>query len=343
LWDVLTTSMGKRETPLTIAITTAGCGRTGIAWELYEYAKRVQAGEIEDPTFLPVMLEPPAGFDWRDPAVWAYVNPALGVFRSLEEMQTSAKRAEHVPAQQAAFRQLYLNEWREGHAEPWLDMVVWDEGATMELPAVPPATRCWVGVDLSATTDLTAVVAVFEHADGFLAVPKFFVPEEGIRRRGERDGVNYPLWAEEGRIVATGGSVVDYAAVEEHIADLAETYRVEAIAIDRWNSTATATRLMEQGLPVVRFGQGFASMSGACKELERLVLARQLQHDGNPVLRWCLSNVALEQDAAGNIKITKSKSRDKVDGADALAKAIGVAQTEGSRMIYEERPSFIVL
>ena len=128
LWDVLTTSMGKREQPLTIAITTAGVGRTGIAWELYAYAKRVQAGEVDDPTFLPVLLEPPEGFDWRDPEVWAYVNPALGVFRRLEEMQTCAKRAEHVPAQQAAFRQLYLNEWREGIGEPWLDLAIWDEG-----------------------------------------------------------------------------------------------------------------------------------------------------------------------------------------------------------------------
>ena len=131
--------------------------------------------------------------------------------------------------------------------------------------------------------------------------------------------------------------------VEDHIAGLAETHRVEAIAIDRWNSTATTTRLMEQGLPVVRFGQGFASMSPACKELERLVLNRRLYHDGNPVLRWCLSNVALEQDAAGNIKVGKSKSREKVDGAVALAMAIGVAQTEGSRSVYEERPSFLTI
>jgi phage terminase large subunit-like protein len=196
LWDVLTTSMGKREQPLTIAITTAGVGRTRIAWELYAYAKRVQAGEVDDATFLPVLLEPPEGFDWRDPEVWAYVNPALGVFRSLEEMQTSAKRAEHVPAQQAAFRQLYLNEWREGHAEPWLDLAIWDEGL-VDPGEISPGTRCWIGVDLSATTDLTAVVAVFEgaggrssvmggwqvlatagepldHEDGFLAIAKFF-------------------------------------------------------------------------------------------------------------------------------------------------------------------------
>jgi phage terminase large subunit-like protein len=204
LWDVLTTSMGKRECPLTITITTAGCGRTSIAWELYSYAKRVAAGEVEDPTLLPVLLEPPEGFDWRDPEVWQYVNPALGVFRSLEEMQTSAKRAEHVPAQQAAFRQLYLNEWRDGSAAPWLDLAIWDEGEIkIDTTQLDHGSRCWIGVDLASTADLAAVVAVFEHEDGYLAIPRFYCPEGGIRRRRERDGVNYPQWAKQGHLTAT--------------------------------------------------------------------------------------------------------------------------------------------
>jgi phage terminase large subunit-like protein len=136
--------------------------------------------------------------------------------------------------------------------------------------------------------------------------------------------------------------VVDYAHVEAYIANLAERFRVEAIAsIDRWNSTGTQTRLLEQGLPVVKFGQGFASMSPAVKETERLILARRLYHDGNPVLRWCLANIAIAQDPAGNVKIDKDKAREKVDGAVALAMAVGVAQTEGARSIYEERPAFL--
>jgi phage terminase large subunit-like protein len=344
LWDVLTTSMGKREQPLVIAITTAGVGRNGIAWELYAYAKRVAAGEVDDPTFLPVLLEPPEGFDWRDPAVWAYVNPALGVFRSLEEMTTSAKRAEHVPAQQAAFRQLYLNEWREGAAEPWLDLAIWDEAETeVDLEELEPGIRAWVGVDLSSTTDLTAVVAVLEQDDGgYLCLPRFWVPEESLRRRSERDGVPYALWSEQGHIIATPGSVVDYGAVEDYVADLAERFRVESIAIDRWNSTATTTRLLDQGLPVIRFGQGFASMSPAVKATERLILAKKLAHDGNPVMRWCLSNVAIAQDAAGNQKIDRARAKEKVDGAVALAMAIGVGETEGrTSSVYEERPSFL--
>jgi phage terminase large subunit-like protein len=345
LYNTLVSSQGKRETPITIIITTAGVGRGLVGWELYAHAKRVEAGEVTDATFLPVIFEIAPETDWRDRDAWLEVNPAIASgFRSLEEMEVSAARAEHIPAQVAAFEGLYLNRWLDGAAQPWLDLAIWDESASeFRFEDIDPGTRCWLGVDLSATTDLTAVVAVFEHGDGYLAVPQFFVPADGIRRRSERDGVPYLSWSEEGHLTATAGAVVDYSAVEEHIVELAENYRVEAIAIDRWNSTATTTRLLEQGLPVVRFGQGYASMSPACKEVERLVLARQLYHTGCPVLRWCLGNVALEQDAAGNIKITKSKSKEKVDGAVALAMAIGVAQSEGSRMIYEERPSFLMV
>jgi phage terminase large subunit-like protein len=337
LWDVLTTSIGKRDQPLTIAITTAGVGRTGIAWELYEYAGRVQRGEVEDPTFLPVLLEPPAGFDWRDPEVWAYVNPALGVFRSVEEMQTSAKRAEHVPAQQAAFRQLYLNEWRDGAAEPWLDLSIWDGCQEPVEPA--DGERCWVGVDLSSVSDLAAVVAVWPYSDGYYCKPAFFCPEASILRRTEAP---YATWAEQGWLTATPGSVIDYSYIEHYIAELAERYRCQVI-IDRWNSTATTTRLQEAGIEVVTMGQGYASLSPAMKEAERLILARQIAHDGNPVMRWNLGNVAVAQDPAGNVKPDRARSRDKIDGVLGLIMAIGVAAAAPAGSVYEGRPSFLVI
>jgi phage terminase large subunit-like protein len=298
----------------------------------------VQEGEVEDPTFLPVLLEPPAGFDWRDPEVWAYVNPALGVFRSLEEMQTSAKRAEHVPTQQAAFRQLYLKEWRDGSAEPWLDLAVWDEGEAEVEPQ--DGDRCWIGVDLASVSDLAAVVAVWPHEDGYFCKPAFFCPAEGIRRRSERDGVPYALWAEQGHLVATPGSVIDYGYIEAYIADLAERYRVQVI-IDRWNSTSTTTRLGEAGIDCVTMGQGYASLSPAMKETERLILARQITHDGNPILRWNLGNVAAAQDPAGNMKPDRARSRDKIDGVLGLIMAIGVASASPAGSIYESRPSFL--
>jgi phage terminase large subunit-like protein len=344
LYNTLVSSQGKREQPLTLIITTAGVGRGSVCWELASYARRVASGEVTDPTFLPVLFEVEPGVDWRDRTAWADLNPAIASgFRSLEEMEISATRAEHLPAQVASFERLYLNRWLDGAAEPWLDLAIWDEGEQeVDLEAIDPGDRCWLGVDLSSTQDLTAVVAVLEHGDGYLCLPRFFAPADGIRRRSERDGVNYQLWAEQGHIVATAGSVVDYGVVEGYVAELAERFRVEAVAIDRWNSTGTQTRLQAIGLPVVTFGQGFASMSPAVKEVERLILDRKIAHDGNPVMRWCLGNVAIAQDPAGNIKIDRAKAREKVDGAVALAMAIGVADSQGrATSVYEERPSFL--
>ena len=219
----------------------------------------------------------------------------------------------------------------------------WDEAAVeIDLEAIEDGARAGSASTCRATGDLTAVVALIERGDdGYLVLPRFFVPEDGIRRRSEREGVNYALWAEQEHIVATPGSVVDYGVVEGYVAGLAERFRVEAIAIDRWNSTATTTRLLEAGLPVIRFGQGYARMSPACKEIERLILSRRLAHDGSPVMRWCLGNVAIAQDAGRQRQDRQRPGARKVDGAVALAMAVGVAATEGRHTsVYAERLRF---
>ncbi len=342
LWDVLTSSMGKRDCPLTIAITTAGVGVHGLAWELYDYARRVASGELVDPTFLPILFEAPRDADWQDETLWTAVNPALADgFRSLDEMRMMARRAAEVPAQREAFKRLYLNMWSDGAASPWLDMQTYDRGAVpVDLDALA-GRECWIGVDLSSTEDLTAVVACFPADDDtYDVVPFFFVPQETLRRRQERDQVPYVRWAEEGFLIATEGAVVDYTVVESFIEDLAERFDVREIEIDRWNATGTINRLSAAGLPVVKFGQGYASMSPAVKELERCILSGTLRHGGHPVLRWNFSNVLVEQDPAGNLKFNKARSAEKIDGAVAAAMAVSrAAASRGLESPYEnERP-----
>lgn len=347
LWDVLTSSMGKRETPLTIAITTAGVGVHGLAAELYSYAKRVHAGEVDDPTFLPILFEATDEDDWRDEAVWTAVNPALEAgFRSLEEMRMMAARAAEVPAQLEAFKRLYLNIWSDGAAAPWLDMGLYDEaGDAVDLAALE-GQPCWLGVDLSSTEDLTAVVAAF-HAEegGYYVHPLFFVPADNLRRRQERAQIPYLLWRDQGLLTATPGNVVDYDAVETAIIGLAERFRVMEIAIDRWNSTGTINRLTDAGLPVAKFGQGFASMSPAVKEVERAILSQRFFHGGNPILRWNFKNVVIDSDPAGNVKFNKARSAEKIDGAVAAAMAVArAAANEAVPSVYEtSREGFLCL
>ena len=336
LYDVLTTSTGARRQPLVFVITTAGWDRNSICWELHDYALKVRDGIIADDSFLPVLYAAPAEADWLDEDVWQAANPALGDFRSLEEMQIAARRAREVPGQQNAFRRLYLCQWTE-QADRWLDMTVWDENGAD--PADLRGRACFAGLDLSTTTDISALELFFPDADGGGDVLSFFwVPDENIRRRSLRDRVPYDHWARDGLIASTEGNVVDYDVIRRDINELASVYQMHEIAIDRWNSTQLQTQLMGDGFTVVPFGQGFASMTAPTKELERLVLERKLRHGGNPVLRWMASNVAVRQDPAGNLKIDKAKSTERVDGMVALAMAVGRAMVrEDVRSVYEVR------
>jgi phage terminase large subunit-like protein len=349
LWRAIRTGMAKAPGSLLWIITTAGRGRNNLAWAVYEYARKVANGEVTDDGFLPVLYEPGPDVDlersWRDEALWHAVNPGLEHgFPDLDGLRQMAREAERRPADREAFWQYHLNHWPEGAALPWIDMTAFDAGAVaLTLDDIPAGTRAWIGIDLSATTDLTCVCALFEWEDGFLAVPWFAVPTEGLRRRSERDGVGYAQWAGDGFVVAIEGAVADYGALEAYVCGLAERFRVEGIAIDPWNSVGTQTRLLEEGLPVVRFRQGYASLSPAMKETERLILAGQLRHDGNPCMRWCVANTAVAMDPAGNVKPDRARSREKIDGAVALIMSVGIAQTEGARSVYEERPSFLVI
>ena len=207
LWDVLASSTGARAQPLVIAISTAGYDRHSILWELYAHAKKVLEHPALDPTFLPVIWEAPADADWRDEKVWRKANPALGDFRSIEELQVACARAQEIPAQENTFRRLYLNQWTEQDAR-WINLDAWDACKVALDPVALAGRRCYIGLDLSTTTDLTAAVAVFPDDDGagFTVLPQFFVPAERILARVTRDRVPYDEWARRGVLTATPGS-----------------------------------------------------------------------------------------------------------------------------------------
>lgn len=338
LWDVLTTSMGARRQPLTVVITTAGWDRHSICWELHQYAGKVHDRVIKDPTFLPVLYGASLDADWLDERVWKRANPALGDFRSLEEMRTAAKQAQDMPGRQSAFRRLYLCQWTEAE-HPWLSFEKWNLCAGAVDPDALRGRTCYAGLDLSTTTDLTALVLLFP-ADGgaFDVLPFFWVPVERLRERAQRDRVPYDLWAREGFLEVTEGNVVDYDRVRERIKQSSERYRIAEIAYDRWNASQLVTQLQDDGATMVPIGQGFATMSAPSKDFEKLVLERRLRHGGHPVLAWCAANVVIEADAAGNVKPSKRKSTDRIDGIVALIMALDRAMRHGDgRSVYDTR------
>jgi phage terminase large subunit-like protein len=269
LYDVLTTSQGARSQPLMLAISTAGYDRHSILWELYAHAKKVAENPSLDPTFLPILYEAPVDADWTDEKVWKHANPALGDFRSLEEMRVAAARAKEIPAQENTFRRLYLNQWTE-QASRWISMPAWDACRPKE--GIDRATlrgqQCYIGMDLSTTKDLTALVAVFPDEDGgFAVLPHFFVPQESIRDRETRDRVPYGTWAREDYLTATPGNIVDYEAVRKQLNAWAAEFDVREIAFDPWNAAGLVAQLEGQdGFTCVSMRQGFAGIAVECRE-----------------------------------------------------------------------------
>ena len=277
-----------------------------------------------DPSFLPILYEAPVDADWTDERVWRKANPALGDFRSLEDMRIAAARAKEIPAQENTFRRLYLNQWTE-QASRWLQMSSWDACQAPIDRAALRGRKCFVGMDLSQTKDLTALVAVFPHETGYDVLPHFFVPADCIRERSNRDRVPYAEWVRQGVLQAIPGPTIDNAAVRQVLQQWAAEFDLQILAHDSWNAPALVQQLEQQdGIVCVPIRQTFPGLTAGTKSLETTVLTRQLRHDGHPVLRWCVSNVAVESDAAGNVKPSKVKSTERIDGVVALIMAVDV-------------------
>lgn len=324
LWDVLASSTGARAQPLVIAISTAGFDRHSILWELYQHALKVKKNPSLDPTFLPVIWEAPIDADWKDEKVWRAANPALGDFRSLEELRAACQRATEIPAQENVFRRLYLNQWTEQDAR-WIALDAWDACRAPIDEAALAGRRCYVGLDLSTTTDLTAAVAVFPDEDGAgcQVVPRFFCPAERIQTRVVRDRVPYDEWARRGLLVATPGPTVDYERVRAELVDWQDRYQVRMVAFDPWNATDLVSRLEKvDGFTCVKMRQGKATLSAPSKAFEKAILEKTIRHDGHPILRWNIQNASVDTDNAGNIQPSKAKSTERIDGIVALIMAL---------------------
>ena len=325
--DVLDTATGARRQPLLFEITTAGYDRHSICFEHHDYSIKVLEGVLQDDSWFAYIAAADEGDDWTDPRSGARPTRTSGISVKEDDLARKAEKAIALPGAQNAFRRMHLNEWTE-QAERWIDMAAWDAcDAPVDLEPLR-GRPCFGGLDLSTTTDVTALAWVFppDDDDGLWHVlSRYFVPEDNLRKRAERDRVPYDLWARQGFIEATPGNVVDYGAIEQRIRADAALFDVKEIAYDPWNATHIALRLQDEGAKMVEFRQGFRSMSAPTRELEKLIVSRKLAHGANPVTRWMAANVAVAQDPAGNLKPAKDKSTERIDGIVALIMALGRA------------------
>lgn len=343
LHDVVHKGTGARRQPMEVLITTAGEPGVGYGWEMHEYALAVRDGAIEDPSFLPVIYAADPADDWTDPATWRKANPNYPTSPKHEYLAGEVAKAQGRIDREGDFKRFHLNLWNAQKAGG-IDMAKWDACRVRPVSLGSLMGRkLWLGLDLSATTDLTALAAVAEAEDGYDVWWRFWLPRGkpgALERRVKADRVPYDRWIDEDLVIATEGDAVDYDAVRATITGavphashegppLMELADVRGCAIDRWNAMQIATQLQGDGLEVVFFGQGFASMSGPTKALDRLLTAGSLNHGGNPVARWMAQNTELLHDGHDNYKPVKPdrrRSGKRIDGIVAEIMALGLAE-----------------
>lgn len=340
LWDAIKTGLVKTPGSLLVVTTTAGIGRENVAYDMYSYARQVATGVIDDEAFLPILLEADSEEDWRDESVWLRVNPGLSCdppYPDLDGMRQMVREAEHRPADREMFRQLHLNVWLDGAANPEWDLAIWDEGhGDIDLDALA-GRRMWIGVDLSKRIDLSAVVATIELDDERFAVHCMgFSPDAQLRKRADNDSAPYPLWAEQGWLTACPGDIVDRGIVEDHIRMLCDRFDVQEVVFD----VALAREMMENleadGIPCAAFPQTLMNFAKPVDTFEDMFLNRRLVHD-SPLLRWAVGNTVMMRDQNDNRRPNKARAADRIDPAVAAIMSISrAAQGASGRSSYED-------
>jgi phage terminase large subunit-like protein len=343
LVDVLTTSMASknRKQPLILYITTSDYDRPSICNEKYEYACKVRDGIVKNPEFLPVIYEAPKDSDWTRPETWKIANPNYGISVDEDYLLRECKRAQDEPAFENTFKRLHLNIKTE-QAVRWIKMEDWDACGMFFEPNLLAGQPCWGGLDLSSKIDTTSFSLFFKPAgidDFWKWMTWFWVPAETIEMRSKRERLPYDLWWKQGFIEQVAGKVVDYSFIRAKINELNKIYKIQDIGYDPYNATHLAQELKEQdGFNMVEFRQGFASMNEPTKELEKLIISQKISHNKHPVLRWMASNVSAVLDPAGNIKMDKAKSTERIDGMVSGVMALGRAIVSEARVsVYESR------
>ena len=342
LYDVLTKgSSDARQNPLHFIITTAGNDRHSIAYELHTKAVDILEGRRVDPTFYPVVYGLKDDEDWEDEENWYKVNPSLGYTVDIERLRDAYREAKQNPADEITFKWLRCNMWVSSTVA-WIPDAIYMRGNESIEAASLEGRDCYAGLDLSSTGDITALVLIFPPRDEnekYVLLPYFWIPEETIPRRVKANSVPYDIWEKQGYIMSTEGNVIHYDFIEKFIMYLSEKYHILEIAVDRWNATQMIQNLEGEGFTIVPFGQGFSSMSAPTKEFYRLLMDGRIIHGGNPVLRWMAGNVVIDTDPAGNIKVTKAKSKEKIDGIVAAIMALDrcIRQEGQSGSVYDER------
>lgn len=345
LYSALETAMGAHDAPMSFVISTQAPTDADLLSTLIDSAKAL--GE-NDPTTLLFLDEVPEDADIWDEKTWYLANPALGDFLNLDELRASARKAQRLPALEASFRNLNLNQRCAAEAH-FLSPAVWKLNDGASDFRVLEEGEVYVGADLSSTQDLTCLIAGAKDQGTWHMKVWFFLPEHGLKERAERDRVPYDLWVEQGLIILTPGKSIDEDRIADIVVPVLKPLNIKQIGYDRWQFESLRkafARSPHHWEPpfLADFGQGFKSMTPALKEVERLALDGKLRHGNHPVLKMCAANARVVTDDAGNRKLTKRRSIGRIDGLVAMVTMVGSSLTneDDEESVYERRGLLMV-
>ncbi|MES2819806.1 MAG: terminase TerL endonuclease subunit [Pseudomonadota bacterium] len=317
--DAIVTSQGAHTDPLLLVISTQAASDADL---LSIWLDDAQVSS--DPRIVCHLYAADPDADLLDKEAWKAANPALGIFRSEDDLAEQMKQAKRMPSAENSARNLLLNQ-RVSTESPFVSPEVWASCGADPMALTGPI---YAGLDLSARTDLTAFVLVGQVAGKWHVYPTFWTPEQGLADRARKDRVPYDLWVKQGFLRTTPGATVDYAHVAREIAELLAGCDIRAIAYDRWRIDLLKKEFANIGaeLPLQAWGQGFKDMAPAIDALEAELLNGRVAHGCNPVLAMCAANTIVTKDPSGSRKFDKSRATGRIDGMQALAMAMGIAQ-----------------
>lgn len=343
LWDAMATSQSMREQPLFVSISTAGDTRSSFYFQVYEKMKAIMVDASIDPATLVRIYEVPEHLDWRDPANFELANPALGTadekgFRRKQEMIEALQKALHEEGE-GAFRQFYLNQFAQYGANTFVPLVAWDKCAETPDYASLPARSVYVGIDLSSTTDLTAVVLLFEPktpGDKWDLLTWVWIAGESLADVCRRDKVPYDRWMANGNILFEGKPVIDVSSIKAKLIELSQRYKIRHVGYDP-HLADDLKSWTEWALTPVPQQTNF--VSPPTKRLREKIMRGQLRHGGDPLLRAMVENARADTDVNGNIRLNKGKSTARIDALAALVNAeyITARAVEPAKSIYENK------
>lgn len=324
IFDVIETGTGAREQPMLWSITTAGSNRTGICYEQRDYVRRILETAHDDDSYFGIIYTLDSDDDWTDPTVWQKANPNWGVSVKQDDIERKARKAMELPSAQNNFLTKHLNVWVNA-ATSWMEMRRWDDCATKINLAEFAGEQCWIGLDLAEKIDIAAISILFKRDGTFYHVGRYYLNEHQVEVSGNSQ---YAGWMKSGHLVVNDGDVTDFDVIAADLRELCQDFDVQEIGFDPAFSSYFATKLVQEGLPMVEIKQASRFFTEPFLNLEGLVYSSKFKHDGNPVMTWMVSNTMAKQSQfSGLIHPVKERPENKIDGVISLLMALGRSMT----------------